>query len=87
MYATLLQSLYNKVEADSTQVLISAHYITQRNIKVVRPMYNPMFIAGACFLSMWVLLIELHTCTGGVSLANAVHKTQHGTAENGHEEL
>ncbi|RPB23834.1 hypothetical protein L211DRAFT_225081 [Terfezia boudieri ATCC MYA-4762] len=70
-------------------VLITAYYITQRNIKVVRSIYNPIaiFIAVACFVSMSVLLIELHSCMGGVSLARSVYKIQHGPLEEGHEDF
>ncbi|KAF8470121.1 hypothetical protein BDZ91DRAFT_720006 [Kalaharituber pfeilii] len=59
-------------------VLISAYYITQRNITVVRSVYNSIsvFIALTCFVSMSVLLVELHTCTAGVSLARAVYRVE-----------
>ena len=66
-----------------------AYYITQRNIKVVRSMYNPetIFVAVACFVSMSVLLVELHTCAGGVYLPKVVYQVQGGAEEERLHEL
>ena len=52
-------------------------------------MYNPetIFVAVACFVSMSVLLVELHTCAGGVYLPKVVYQVQGGAEEERLHEL
>ncbi|KAI5801696.1 hypothetical protein DFH27DRAFT_557635 [Peziza echinospora] len=51
-------------------ILITAYYFSQRSIMVVRSVYNSIsgFMAFTCFVSMVVLLVEVHTCSAGASM-------------------